>query len=53
MRGNSVEPLHSTAPGAALKDCDLYELLALFDAIRIGRARERQLAAKLIEERVK
>ena len=53
MRGISVEPLHPAAPGAALKDPGLYELLALLDAIRIGRARERQLAAKLIEEIVK
>jgi hypothetical protein len=29
----------------------LYETLALFDALRGGAARERNLAAKLLEER--
>jgi hypothetical protein len=31
-------------PGAALRDAALYELLALFDALRAGRARERGMA---------
>jgi hypothetical protein len=31
----------------------LYEVLALFDALRTGRARERQMAARLLEERLK
>ena len=52
-RGIAFEPLYSSAPGAALLDPALYELLALLDAIRGGRARERQMAIKLIEERLK
>ena len=52
-RGTGVEPIYKSAPEAALWDPALYELLALFDALRMGRARERQLAAQFIEERLK
>lgn len=52
-RGLAFEPLYSAAPGAALQDATLYEVLALLDAIRGGRARERQLAVQLLEERLK
>ena len=52
-RGISVEPLYKSAPDAALKDPALYELLALFDALRMGRARERQMATVFIEEHLK
>lgn len=51
-RGIAVEPLYKSATDAALADPALYELLALFDALRIGRARERQMATALIEERL-
>jgi hypothetical protein len=53
VRGTSVEPLYKSATEAALSDPSLYELLALLDALRMGRARERQLAAHFIEERLK
>lgn len=52
VRGQSVSPLCEWAPGAALKDPVLHELLALVDAIRIGRARERNLAAEEIRKRL-
>jgi hypothetical protein len=45
-RGVSLEPLYKTVPAAALRDPFLYELLALVDALRDGRARERKLAEK-------
>lgn len=46
--GRAVEALHQAAPGAALRDDQLYDLLCLVDALRIGRARERGMAqAKL------
>ena len=38
---------------AAREDPQLYELFALFDALRIGRAGGRAWAAKLPEERLK
>ncbi len=46
VRGEGLAPLHACVPGAALRDVGLYELLALFDALRIGRTRERGMAAK-------
>ena len=52
-RGVSLAPLHRTAPLAARADTHLYELLALLDALRDGRARERNLAAREIAERVR
>ena len=45
-RGYSFAPLFPSVPAAAARDPALYELLALVDAIRDGRARERNLAAK-------
>ena len=50
-RGISLYPLYPSVPQAARKDPVLYEALALFDALRGGAARERNLAAKLLEER--
>ncbi len=46
VRGIGVEPLHPSVPFAAMQDAKLYELLALFDALRVGRARERGMAHK-------
>lgn len=44
VRGYKLSPLYESAPKAAKIDRRLYELLALVDAIRDGRARERKLA---------
>lgn len=52
VRGPSVTPIYRTAPKAALADPILHEWLALLDAVRIGRARERALAQKLLGERM-
>ena len=52
MRGYAFSPLYPSVPAAALQDSRLYELLALVDAIRDGRARERNLAAKELEARL-
>lgn len=51
-RGVALYPLYPTAPLAARNDSKLYETLVLFDAIRGGAARERQLAIKLMGERL-
>jgi hypothetical protein len=50
--GPTVVPLHTSVPGACDRDEELYDLLALLDAIRVGAARERELAVKAIEERL-
>jgi hypothetical protein len=46
VRGIGVAPLHPSVPFAAMQDAKLYEMLALFDALRVGRARERGMAHK-------
>jgi len=51
-RGICFHPLYPTAPAAAKRDHQLYELLALFDALRGGAARERQIASQLLSERL-
>jgi len=43
-RGIAFAPLYKAVPVAALRDPLLYRQLALVDALRDGRARERQLA---------
>ena len=53
VRGSTFEPLHKTVPAAAAKDSTLYELLALIDAIRDGRARERQAAERELAARLR
>lgn len=52
VRGYAFAPLYRTVPEAALRDPALYELLALVDAIRDGRARERNLARQALEKRL-
>lgn len=52
VRGCSVEPLYKSVPEAAKSDSALYELLALVDALRIGRSRERNLAAEELKQRL-
>ena len=39
-----IEPLHPAAPKTCLKDTKLYEYLALCDALRVGKVREKNLA---------
>jgi hypothetical protein len=51
-RGYSFSPLHKNVPQAALEDAKLYELLALVDAIRDGRARERTAAIHELKQRL-
>jgi hypothetical protein len=52
VRGESLVPLYPAAPRLAGRVPDLYELLTLVDAVRVGRARERTRAAALLRERV-
>jgi len=50
QRGLALYPLYPSVPKAADKDPKLYQMLALFDALRSGAARDRQLASRLLEE---
>ena len=49
VRGVGVEPLHPSVPFAAMQDAQLYEMLALFDALRVGMARERGMALERLQ----
>ena len=50
--GQAMEPLYASVPFAAERDSHLHELLALVDAIRAGRARERAIASEELEKKV-
>jgi hypothetical protein len=52
-RGVSLAPLYKTAPIAALRDESFYELLALADALRDGRVRERKIAESELHRRLR
>jgi len=45
VRGYELSPIYKSAPVAASRDPVLYERLALVDALRAGRTRERKAAA--------
>lgn len=51
-KGFSIEPLYPAVPAACAKDDELHELFALVDALRVGRAREVDLAKKIIHEKL-
>jgi DNA-binding Lrp family transcriptional regulator len=53
IRGAAFEPLYPSVPEAAKRDSYLYELLALVDAIRDGRARERKIAERELVARLR
>jgi hypothetical protein len=53
VRGQSFEPLYPSAVGAARLDPKLYECLALVDALRMGRAREKKIALDFLAERLR
>lgn len=52
VRGQAIEPLYRSVPLAAKNDPELYALLSLIDAIRVGRVREQRLAISELEQRI-
>lgn len=52
IRGQSILPLYPSVIDAVKQDETLYELLALVDAIRVGRAREKELAIQELKKRI-
>ncbi len=52
VRGQAIEPLHASVPKACLNDSKLYEMLALTDALRIGKAREKNIAMEELMKRI-
>lgn len=51
LRGESIQPLHANPIASVMEQPSFHELLALVDALRIGRAREIDLASKMLRER--
>ncbi len=49
IRGQSLKPLYPSVPYAASRDPNLYASLAVVDALRAGRARERSVAAGVMK----
>jgi predicted transcriptional regulator len=52
VRGESIDPLHPKVPEACLKDPEFYEYMALCDALRVGRAREKNLAIDILKKKL-
>ena len=52
IRGQAVVPLYANAIQAIRQDPQLYEMLALLDAIRVGRAREQKIAIEELKKRI-
>jgi hypothetical protein len=53
VQGFEFSPLYRTASVSARADSKFYELLALVDAIRDGRAREREVATQELKLRLR
>ena len=51
-RGLAVKPLYPSVLDAAVQDAELYQTLALIDAIRVGRPREREIAIRLLRQKL-
>lgn len=52
IRGQTLEPLNTSAPAAAAEHPRLAELLAVIDSLRAGDLRVRKAAAKLLHEQL-
>jgi hypothetical protein len=52
VKGKSIQPLYPVVPSICDKDEELYKLLALADALRVGKVREKELAKKIIGEKL-
>ncbi|MBB4804389.1 hypothetical protein HNP37_004476 [Flavobacterium nitrogenifigens] len=51
-RGQAVEPLYPAVVNASLMDNMFYEYMTLIDALRVGRAREKEIAKKELRKRI-
>ena len=51
-RGQMIEPLYPSVPEAALRDEELYQLLVIADTLRMGRAREKEIAVAELSKHI-
>ena len=52
VQGVAVKPLYKSVTEVVKGDPELYDLLTLVDALRIGRMREKRLAEEAIRDRL-
>ena len=52
VRGHSILPLYKSAVNAVKLDQKLYIFLALVDALRVGKAREKEIAVSELKRRI-
>lgn len=52
VRGQSINPLYPSVVYAIESDAKFYQLMALTDALRVGRAREKDIAFNEIKSRI-
>lgn len=50
VQGQRVEPLYRSVPYAVRRDAELYAMLALVDAVRLGQERESAVAGELLAQ---
>jgi hypothetical protein len=52
IKGQEIPPLHPKQAYAAKLDIQLYEMLALIDALRVGKAREKKIAKEELKQKI-
>jgi hypothetical protein len=52
VQGQAVEPLYPSVPEIVRRQSALYEVLALIDSLRLGKAREQTVAIEELEKRL-
>ncbi|MCK6617325.1 MAG: hypothetical protein L6Q51_06750 [Cyclobacteriaceae bacterium] len=52
VRRHGIQPLFNTVMQAVELDAQLYELLSLVDAVRVGKVREKNLALDILRKRI-
>lgn len=50
VKGQAIEPLYKNLPGIVTHNTRFYELIALADALRVGRAREIKIADEALQK---
>lgn len=50
IKGQEIKPLYHCIPEAVSEDHKFYQLLTIVDGLRVGRARERELAATALNK---
>ncbi len=52
IKGQAIHPLYASVPDAVTHDEIFYQLMALLDALRVGRSREKEIALKELQIRI-